>query len=31
MRAARELAESGSFDGLADAASHPSMNALFET
>jgi 2-methylisocitrate lyase-like PEP mutase family enzyme len=31
MRAARELAESGSFDGLAAAASHPSMNALFET
>jgi 2-methylisocitrate lyase-like PEP mutase family enzyme len=31
MRAARELAESGSFDGLANAVSHPSMNALFET
>jgi 2-methylisocitrate lyase-like PEP mutase family enzyme len=31
MRAARDLAESGSFDGLAAAATHPSMNALFET
>jgi 2-methylisocitrate lyase-like PEP mutase family enzyme len=30
MRAARELAERGSFDGFAAAAGHPSMNALFE-
>jgi 2-methylisocitrate lyase-like PEP mutase family enzyme len=29
MRAARELAEQGSFDGLAGAATHDSMNALF--
>jgi 2-methylisocitrate lyase-like PEP mutase family enzyme len=30
MRAARELAEHGSFDGLAGAATHQSMNAMFE-
>jgi 2-methylisocitrate lyase-like PEP mutase family enzyme len=30
MRAARELAERGSFDGLAGAATHPTVNALFE-
>ena len=31
MHAARELAERGSFDGLAGAATHPAVNALFET
>jgi 2-methylisocitrate lyase-like PEP mutase family enzyme len=30
MRAARELAERGSFEGLAGAATHPAVNALFE-
>src|SRR5580700_1017429 len=30
MHAAREIAERGSFDGLAGAASHPAVNALFE-
>jgi len=30
MRAARELAERGSFEGLAAAAAHPTVNALFE-
>ena len=29
MRAAREMAEQGSFDGLAGAATHQSLNALF--
>jgi 2-methylisocitrate lyase-like PEP mutase family enzyme len=30
MHAAREIAERGSLDGLAGAASHPAVNALFE-
>jgi 2-methylisocitrate lyase-like PEP mutase family enzyme len=30
MHAAREIAERGSFDGLAGAATHPAVNALFE-
>jgi 2-methylisocitrate lyase-like PEP mutase family enzyme len=30
MSAARKIAEQGSFDGLAGAATHPAMNALFE-
>jgi 2-methylisocitrate lyase-like PEP mutase family enzyme len=29
MHAAREIAERGSFDGLAGAATHPTVNALF--
>jgi 2-methylisocitrate lyase-like PEP mutase family enzyme len=31
MHAARAIAERGSFDGLAGAATHPAVNALFET
>ena len=30
MHAAREIAERGSFEGLAGAATHPAVNALFE-